>query len=318
MYEFAKARARHSVITFFVGLVFIDSFGLAENIEHLLLLKNGRSEVIRIWMLTALYHDWAYHSSDITKTDLDYKRVVSNYLLRDNYDSASKLSCLYNFEELYSAAMAYSYKEIEAYDRYARKYHLAETTDTEKLDHGILGGIKIFDRLSKRIVKNQSIGCADNETELVLAKISCITIAQHNIYKSNSEECDMLYGPQLTKLHSYSDFVIGLNTPLLLLLSLVDTFECVKRFGKSRNEREYLQTDTVLGSIMISVEREIITVDYSNLEAHIKRNKDDELAKCLNGCIETLCGIDRWTAFSADNTDSNKVTIKLDTNRRAQ
>ena len=317
MYEFAKGRARHSVITFLVGLLFTNSFGLFKSIDNAFGNMNDPEAAVRLWMLTALYHDWAYHSADIVKPDFDYRKNTSYYLFDDDYGSMPDSLCVLNgFAGIHYAALAYTYDEIEAYDDYARnKLHPIYADDKERLDHGILGGVKIFDRLTKRIVKslgtNTKIKDTGFERELFAAKTSCLTIAQHNIFKSEDASHDKLYGASLKKLHSYSPFVIDVSTPLLLLLSLVDTFECVKRFGKTKNERDYLQTETVLSRITVSVESDSVTADYTMLAKYIDSHKDAALMRCLDDYIAALCKIDKWTAFSAEKKGAHTVFISL-------
>ena len=58
IYQFAKSRAQHSVLTFFVGLVFLEFCDFEQMIARNVLKSEDRADVVRLWMLTALYHDW--------------------------------------------------------------------------------------------------------------------------------------------------------------------------------------------------------------------------------------------------------------------
>lgn len=134
-----------------------------------------------------------------------------------------------DFSELYTHVLAYIYDEIEAYDRYVREYHLHKK-DVEIIDHGILGGVKTFDRLVKKIGKDSKTDHPEGKKDilakqLVFAKISCLTIAQHNIFKSPDTKYDLKYGDELRRLHSTSDFKINMETPLLMLLFLFSFVE---------------------------------------------------------------------------------------------
>lgn len=309
IYQFAKSRAQHSVLTFFVGLVFLEFCDFEQMIARNVLKSEDRADVVRLWMLTALYHDWGYHSEDVSDPNLDYAKIVKYSLLTDAYEE-EWLRPIKGFSLGHQHILAYTYDEIMAYDRYARDYH-AGNNDKEKVDHGILSGVKIFDRLVKRIKKDVSETHADYaEKRLCFAKIACLTIAQHNIFKSSSAESDLRYGDALKKLYSTSDFRISMDTPLLLLLSLVDTFECIKRFGQSKNERSYLQKNTILQSIALEVSLDSIAIDYTALVGKIQ-DKDDSLRDCFNGYKSGLCGIGSWTAFAAQRVSEEHIVIQL-------
>lgn len=121
---------------------------------------------------------------------------------------------------------------------------------------------------------------------------------------------DKKYGIALRKLHSTSDFKISMDTPLLLLLSLVDTFECIRRFGQAKNVRNYLQKNTILESIELCVSPEIISIDYSNLSTKIQK-KDIILQECFTNYIGCLNSIGTWTSFSSNQGLDGVVTINM-------
>ncbi len=305
-YEFSKSRAQHSVLTFFVGLIFMEFGDFRQKIGDAVF-NSGKSEnVIRLWMLTALYHDWGYYSEDVKKEDLDFRKIIKYNLLTDDYGDVEWLHPLKNFSIAHPHILAYTYDEIMAYDQYSRLYHKC-SDDTERVDHGILGGIKIFDRLVREISKDAT---SIREERLLFAKIACLTIAQHNIFKSNSKNSDLKYGDALRKLHSNSEFRISMDTPLLLLLSLVDTFECIKRFGQAQNERNYLKKKTILESIEVSVSSTRIKINYSLLEKRIQ-DKDQELKDCFSKYFTRLFEIDSWTTFSTHKELEKTISIQM-------
>ena len=312
MFEFAKSRAQHSVLTFFIGLAFLDFCDFRRDIAKDVLNSDNEEDVISLWMLTALYHDWAYHSDDLRKMDLDFHKIIKYDLLTDDYKEVSWLQALQSFSSIHPHILAFTYDEIRAYDQYARRYHAERPDDTEKVDHGILSGIKIFDRLVKRIGAEISKGSntASIQTRLLHSKIACLTIAQHNFFRSDNAMTDKKYGIALRKLHSTSDFKISMDTPLLLLLSLVDTFECIKRFGQAKNVRNYLQKNTILESIELCVSPEIISIDYSNLSTKIQK-KDIILQECFTNYIGCLNSIGTWTSFSSNQGLDGVVTINM-------
>ena len=60
LYEFSKDRARHSVITFLIGIVLMDFYDIGKVITNKLLNNKSKEQLTHLWMLTSLYHDWAY------------------------------------------------------------------------------------------------------------------------------------------------------------------------------------------------------------------------------------------------------------------
>lgn len=301
-YDFSKDRAKHSVITYFMGLI-LAKFGDLEARINSLMPESGTFE--HLWMLTALYHDWGYYSDRINNGSLKLRSVVKHYLLSD-IDLDSRLGKLANYEISHPEALAYSYDEIEEYDAYARRYHGLRPNDYEKIDHGILGGVIIYDRLIKK-----ALGFGKND-ECLAAKASCVTIAQHNIFKSSSEKMDLEYGSRLKKLFHDSSFVITTETPLLFLLSLVDTIECVKRFSGESNKDRYFHTKTVLSNIELDVSRERIRIDYRKFRTAIeKKNKnvlEASLAERYRKYTDGILSFDHWTSVRASyDTTSNDV-----------
>ena len=312
MYEFAKNRATHSVLTFFVGLIFLNYWKLGEEIKLSVLHSAQNTDVEQLWMITSLYHDWGYYSEYTQKGNLDFHVVTKYYLLTDQCEEEKWMDSIQDFSSRYPHVLAYTYQEIEAYEKYARVFHAKRKDDTEKIDHGILGGILKFDRLAKKIKKSSTIAQGDR---LLFAKIACLTIAQHNIFKSNSKQTDVEYGEALLKLHSTSDFRISMDTPLLLLMSLVDTFECIKRFGKEKNIRS-LQKRTILKNIYLNISQEYIHVNYFALaeRVHKKRYKELEKTNTLLDCFkhykDSLCGISEWTTISTKRLSNEEIVIR--------
>lgn len=314
LYDIAKLRACHSAITFLIGLVFFKYEGFESMILNSSYVKktDGYMGIVRLWMLVALYHDYGYSLSDIKNAMADIRSNIKYYLLNDVY-SDKRLKDIQQFSKYHKDALAYTYDEIERYDLWSRQWRQKQEHGKEKVDHGILGGIRIFNRLINRTLKTPENWGYRNE--LLAIKASCLTIAQHNIYKSDSRERDFEYGTDLSKLHSTSEFVIDGNTPLLLLLSLVDTFECVKNLGKKENPREYLETHTVLSSIGVLISPDELTIDFSKLDKRIGSKKDENLKSTYMRYKENLLNLGHWTSFTVTDLDGGLMKIKMDPSR---
>ena len=310
LYALAKTRARHSAITFLIGLIFFKYLDFEEMILNSSYVQkySGHSAAIRLWMITALYHDCGYFLEDIGNPEINYKSKVKYYLLDDSY-MRDELKILEQFSIYYRDVLAYTYDEIENYDTCSRQWR---KDLAERVDHGILGGIHTFDQLIKRALKNEM---PINRNELLAIKACCLTIAQHNIFKSESKERDAEYGSSLKKLHSTSEFVINSSTPLLLMLSLVDTFECVKKLSKSENMAHSLETLTVLSNISLFVSDEELIIDFSKLDQRVNGKDDVQLKTTYSKYKENLLKLKNWTSFIVNYSDNEAIKIKVDSSK---
>ena len=194
LYRVAQSRARHSAIVCLFGQLIISNI-TGFNTE------SKREELFdNIWLLAALNHDIGYTLKGLTNAIIDYKKEFHHYLLQDQYDM-DELQVLNDFSKKYSQYFAYTYEEIESYDQYARNYHSKNPDDVEKVDHGILGGVYLFNQKIGRCIKDSKPAA-----DYIITKAAAITVAQHNLYKSPNEKIDKFYPADLKKLHSTSTF----------------------------------------------------------------------------------------------------------------
>ena len=168
-----------------------------------------------------------------------------------------------------------------------------------------MGGVITFYNSIRKIKKS---GC--NENEILIAEASSLTIAQHNIFKSSSKECDRKY-PEglLKKLGHDSSFRINRKTPLLLLLSLVDTIECVKKFGKKDQEdngNKSFEALTVLKSIFVFSDKEKIEIDLSEFAKKMKKKGIDK-----EEYWKSISTLSNWTELKVTEKD-DVFTIVLE------
>lgn len=306
LYEIAESRARHSAVTFLMGLVFSRFGDLFAKISSII--NRGPEFALNMWLITSLYHDKAYSSTYLKDTSLDIQKAFSPFLLTDN--SQSNLPLLHKYSIRYPGTLAYTYEEIFNYDKYAIEYHQTKNSKDEKRDHGILGGVMMFSDLAKKAVKKGAL------TDLTMIKACSLSVAQHNIFKSSGEKYDKKYDDfNLNKLLSTSSFQLTPNQPLLLFLSLIDTIECVKKFSRGHNSNKYLKTLTVLNSIEVSVQYNCIEIDYSALEKEVSKKKDEELQKDFAFYLDSVKHLHTWTSFCTefDKINSCQCKITLDT-----
>lgn len=311
----AEARARHSALTFLIGLV-LSPFGnvYASTYKVINNSKNtSKNQCNQLWLLTALNHDVGYFSDLLKQPKVNYKDKFKYFLLKDDYKEP-KLAALSGYSQKHKSALAYSYDEIALYDQYARNYH-AQKNDEEKVDHGVLGGLITFDRMIKETLKQN-----DAMETLLQAKAVGLTIAQHNFYKSSSAKDDEQYPALLRyKLSHDSSYKISSETPLLLYLCLIDTIECVKKLSKGENKNNteksrssYMQTLTVIKNIDIEVLNGYIEIDYCRLHELIVKKYSKELHEKFEQYKRSVEKISDWTDFGTVkvNEDTIKITLK--------
>lgn len=309
LYDVTQARARHSAITFLMGMVFSEFADLYKSIASVIGLGEKYNQ--NIWLQTSLNHDRGYFSAYLKKSDLDYEKTFKHYLFSNRKDNEA-VSNAYWFEKEYPNVQAYSVDEILSYDKYARLFH-SKGKDEEKIDHGILGGVITYNSLIREMMKEvtraEDLRIKDN----LIAKAACLTIAQHNIFKSDSVKTDKTYPSNLLhKLGYNSDFRISKKNPLLLLLSIVDTIECVKRYSKQNSsnssDNHFLQTVTILKSIKAEVTREKIVWDVAELNRRVVEKGFFE--DYVKHYWEGIRNLKKWTELNV--TKENSVfTIRL-------
>ena len=294
LYRIAEMRARHSAVTFLMGLVFRKFAGLFDKIPTII--NKDNSFAMQMWLITSLYHDKAYSSEYIKYEYIDYISKFRPFLLTDDNTK---------FSHIYPDTLAYTYADISNYDRYAVSFHQNKPTN-EKRDHGILGGIMMYSELSKRALKQ------NNDSELPIIKACSLAVAQHNIFKSSNKERDKEYKKyDLNTLLSTSTFKIRHEKALLLFLSLIDTIECVKKFSQSQKSNRYLETLTTLKSIKLSVSEHEILLDLSELSKRINEKYDFELNNMFDNYINVLRTINTWTEIKIADRGANQFAISL-------
>ena len=309
LYRVAQSRARHSAIVCLFGQLIISNI-TGFNTE------SKREELFdNIWLLAALNHDIGYTLKGLTNAIIDYKKEFHHYLLQDQYDM-DELQVLNDFSKKYSQYFAYTYEEIESYDQYARNYHSKNPDDVEKVDHGILGGVYLFNQKIGRCIKDSKPAA-----DYIITKAAAITVAQHNLYKSPNEKIDKFYPADLKKLHSTSTFRISKETPVLLLLSLIDTVDCVKRFSKKNTPGSSLESISVLKGIDVTFDNNSAVISFQELSNRIAA-KEKELAKkggsgtdirkILDDHMRGVMSLNDWTTYKVERLGDYEFRLEVE------
>lgn len=313
--DVSQARARHSVITLFLGYIFFEFAGIRDIIfkTYNSIFENDNNNDIcyKLWRDISINHDYGYFSSHL-------KNFSSRDSLGLKYDLLTSKEIVES--KFYKSTLKLDLLDLLNYFNYSIEYHKKEKY--EKVDHGILGACLIYSRelyeIFKENSKNKIIKESQEKEKLIKSiylyyQIVCLTIAQHNVFKSKNEESDKIYKKfNLNRLLSNSDYSVNLSTPLLGLLSLVDTIECVKKFSRSVSSESYLETITVLKNIDLEVTTSMITIDASKLYNIIRKKNTDSLKNTFETWISNITGIGKWTGFICeDNTLEEKFYITL-------
>lgn len=311
LYTVAQTRARHSAITFLMGMVFRKFGGIYDEIGSFLYNRGDYDDKLEMWLMASLNHDRAYTSELITNPAIILNKKFRYDVLSDGKPETVTFAEFESASSDYSRALAYSYDTIRGYDRYSRQYHTMrseEGDEVERVDHGILGAYITYNELMKRALKANLIDGAKHE----MFKASSLAIAQHNMYKSPDKITDLFYeeAGNLEQLYSTSSYKISMKTPLLLLLCIVDTIECVKRFSKGENPKASLQSLTVLSNINADVSATTIHLDFSNLKKEIQAKKNSDLMKELSKHLHGIVSLKEWTCIST-NMDEEECSVVL-------
>jgi hypothetical protein len=322
VYRYPQERARHIAISFLFGMVLSEFCGFYASLPEVLNRQDDDEQTKaalsqRMWLITSLSHDTCYSlKSKLSDSNLVFETEYPRFLLTDTYNDP-QMASIQNFTEDYPRVFAHNYEQILAYNDYIRQYKDWDPPH-EVNDHGILGGVDMFNHLTRNM---QDMEARDRAQELALIKACCLTVAQHNIFKSTSEGSDTFYKKlKLYHLLTTSNFRITRETPLLLFLCLVDTIECMKRFSQGATKSSYLQATTILKKIYMYVDKEKIVLDFSRLKDHIDekdRNVTDntkKLGPTYQRYLDSLKNFHTWTVFKgqADPDNENIITITLD------
>ena len=265
-----KKRIDHSLYVYFVGTILIKN-EIFKNIEKII---EKEDDVLYYWFLIAMFHDFGY------MIELDSIKYILNksnsfYPLKYNLKT---YPIEYNLFEHKFISGNYEINSIEKCSLYSpntfKQYYKYRIEQMFSLDHGILGGLLLYDFLCKnyfnrRNTAENKIKNKDNNEEIFewnkrtfqktdfdIYAYCSYAIAQHNIYRSDN-------GTTSVKYLAYGlDELIGTDkkfnknkNPFSFLLGLVDTIEVTKRdinfedinivFNKKQNRIEFIFEDMI-------------------------------------------------------------------------
>ncbi len=303
-------RASHIVVTWLLGIGLDQVFHLDELEKGF-----GKSYFELLWLQSAMLHDYGYFRDEIKQAILISELTKEYDLLTDLY-AEPELNCLngmtveLEFEHFFS----YSYSEIKNYYRYRQAYYSSISPLGDEIsDHGIVGGCIAFKNYCKKLKRDKKRGLASNSVISRIQKIACIISASHNIYKSSLKTDKIYVQYDLENLTSGSPARVTRKNPLLLLLSLVDTIECTKRFSKKENAKEYLIQSTTLKYVDIELCGREVIIDFSRLESFlVNERKSLNMREKLVSHIDAIRSIGDWTDFTVCEIDGNELKFHIE------
>lgn len=215
-----------------------------------------------IWFLIALFHDNAYQMEDPKK----FRNISTIEELLIDFGVQNSL-----FDRKFS--------KCESLLKSREKYFLFRKKKYEVVDHGILGGLLLFDRLINiRRRKKQH-----NEDNLFWGlklenqyKTAANAISIHNIWLQNKETCEEF---QLDDLFNFTAIKFK-DFPLFYILGVVDTIEPLKTY-----KDDNISDVNILKSIDMEFGRNFIMIK-ENKKSKIDFNKLIDKTKYFDGWLE--------------------------------
>ena len=230
-----------------------------------------------LWFLTCLFHDLGYEFEK--KPNDTFEKIYDI----DSLKRAMALTNDFRDKNLQGTS--------EVLINSVGKYFLLRRYNDFKIDHGILGGFYLFDRLVKnRIVKNNSNddGLYWGEELEDQYSIAAATIACHNIWV-NQSGYKKAYKDFNLELLAKFDAIKLTEFPFLYLLGIVDTLDPIKAY-----KGEQLSSLDIFKNLTISSSNTSITIGNgrtSPLKFHKLLNK----ANAFNGWLDIKTTLDDQT-----------------------
>lgn len=280
--DFSNIRyPNHINSVFFLGLLVYHNTGLKAKFR---LGTNAPGYQIFpfIWFLISLYHDNAYHIEKDSELITDNHNLTQ---LRSNFNIEH-----YLLEDIRLRGV--SKKLMNSCENYF-EYRIEES---KVIDHGIFGGLLLYDRLLK--IRRRK--AAANEESLFWGealenqyKLAASAIATHNIWMPMKNQYKLYSRYGLNDLINFPPLKFN-NFNFLYLLGIIDTIDPIKAFNDDGLNEKYifenLKMEFKKSSIVFSV------VENSRLD----------FQKLINKCNSYVGWLDVKV-----NYDNNRLEIKF-------
>lgn len=280
-------RIKHIMITFGMGCVFSKFCNLEKIIADTYCVSKDSVEerFLFAWLFVCLYHDYGYFVDREKFEGLSSIKKLS--IEKSIFDSEAKSR--YS-QKLYNTYYAVKYK------RNKEQYKKDEYNEIG--DHGILGGIVLYDAMKK----DDADFCGDANGFL---GDFCYRIMEHNIWKK-----DRSYSQRYPFYEIGNDRFkkIDVDEGLLFLLSLVDTIELTKRYFQYHGHlKSKLSSKQIVENINCSVSSDKIEIDIKPLVELLKEKEDN--CSIIESWRKGVLGLHDWINVSVTASDAYKIVI---------
>jgi hypothetical protein len=268
--NFLPQRAPHTNLVFFLGIYLYHRMVFKNYIDNSLTVK-GYHMFPFIWFLITLFHDFGY----IYENEFDkFKHIIDIETLKKELKIKYDL-LRYNKIRGLSVILFKNIKKYFLYRRYNSKYD-------NKIDHGILAGLFFYDSLVKNRIKQYN---NNNKNDLYFGKElnkayaqAAGVIATHNIWFPNESNKSEYNKFGLEELVVISPINLK-ESPLLVLLGLVDTIDPVKAYYSEHKDNKNVDINEILNNLLIFCD---------NRKLILKKSQDftydfNEIVKRANG-----------------------------------
>jgi len=273
--NFLPRRAPHTNLVFFLGIYLYHRTVFKNYIDNSLAVKEPNVFPF-IWFLIALFHDFGY----IYENDFDgFRHIIDietlKKELRIKYDL---LRC-----NKIRGLSVILFKNIRKYFLYRRYNSLYDN----KIDHGILAGLIFYDSLVKNRIKQYNNKKNDlffgKKLNKVYAQAAGI-IATHNIWFPNESNISEYNKFGLEEMVVMSPINLK-ESPLLVLLGLVDTIDPVKAYYSEHKGNEHADINEILNKLLIFCDNQKLILKKSQ-DFKYDFNKIVKRADDLNGWLD--------------------------------
>lgn len=302
---------------------------------------NYNTDFKYIWFMTCLYHDFGYVYEKGNTINNNELNNIANCGIKELENILGIENDLYDSSYNDPKDNIYSKEQVEIYLKYR-----AETKSKDnkgKIDHGIVGGLMLFDRLIKNYNEaneaynnvskdNKDIDQDDfdyhglhfsQNNNKLYAKVSDAIIA-HNIWVKTYNEI-----PEVVEKKSEITTKLNKDHYLGFLLGIIDTLEPLKQYKKTSKNTNQLANDnsTTENSNQLKNNDKITEntnrlskYHFKKIENGFELSIDNDNKKNNNGNIDNNNIIDKyknitfelreWIDINAEFNDKKK-TIKI-------
>ena len=283
------SRIKHIMITFGMGCVFSKFCNLEKIIADTYWVSEDSVEerFLFAWLFVCLYHDYGYFVDREKYKEISSIKKLS--IQKSIFDSEAK--------SRYSQKLYNTYYAVQ----YKRNKGLYKKDEYNEIgDHGILGGIVLYDTMKE----DDADFCG--EANGFLGDF-CYRIMEHNIWKK-----DRSYSQRYPFYEIGNDRFkkIDVDEGLLFLLSLVDTMELTKKYFQYHGHlKSKLSSKQIAENINCNVDAERIEIDVTPLIVLLKENEDSFLIEEMEKWKEGVIGLNNWVNVSVVMKDCSKIVI---------